>query len=122
MHLNEAIPTIPTGPRFYGWFLDTDQSASTGQQYNDIGSDFNVQVSYFPESDWHGFVINTHTGVWNEPYPFIVSGDTVSLTIPLSAIGNPTAFNWISIDQDDVPYYADIAPNTGHIHTGVPTQ
>jgi hypothetical protein len=52
---------------------------------------------------------------------FIISGDAVAFTITLTAIGSPSAFNWISIDQDDVPYYADIVPNTGHIHTELST-
>jgi hypothetical protein len=121
LQLDDDIPATPPGWQFYGWFLDTDLDSSTGQHYNDIGSDYNVQVTYFPDRGWVGQIFDIIGGGLVELTSITVSGDTVTFTMPLTAIGSPSAFNWISIDQDDVPYYADIAPNTGHIHTELPT-
>ena len=121
MRLDGAIPTVPSGQRFYGWFLDTDLNGGTGQHYNDIGSDFNVQVTYVPKRGWVGQIFDISGGGLVELTSITVNWDSVIFTIPLSAIGSPSKFNWISIDQDDVPYYADIVPNSGHIHTELPT-
>lgn len=120
MQLEEDIPATPSGPRFYGWFLDTDLDSSTGQRYNDIGSDYNVQVTYFTDRGWAGQVFDIRNSGYTELNSIAISGNTVRFTIPLSVIGSPSVFNWISIDQDDVPYYADTAPNIGHIQNELP--
>jgi hypothetical protein len=122
MKLAGAIPVVPSGGRFYGWFLDTDLNLDTGQRYHDIGSDFNVQVSYVTTRGWVGQIFDIGNGSGRELSSIAVSGDTVTFTIPLSAIRSPRTFYWISIDQDDVPYYADIVPNTGHIRTELSTR
>jgi hypothetical protein len=122
MQLAGAIPDNPSGGRFYGWFLDTDLNPDTGQQYNDIGSDFNIQVSYVTNQGWIGQIFDIGNSSGRELDSISISEDTVTFSIPVSAIGSPKIFNWISINQDDVSYYADIAPNTGHIETELPAR
>lgn len=123
IRLNESVPQSLTGIHFYGWFLDTDLDSNTGQKYNDIGSDFNVQITYYPDSGWIGQVIDVeNVSKWVEIKSIAINDNLVSLTIPLLAIGSPEKLNWISIDQDNEPYYSDIAPNDGHIHTEIPPQ
>ncbi len=122
MQLEGAIPAASLIWRFYGWFLDTDLNSNTGQQYNDIGSDYNVQVTYFPDRGWVGQIFDIKNSGLIELNSIVVSGNTANFTVPLNAIGSPGVFNWISIDQDDVPYSADITPNTGHIHTTLPSK
>ncbi len=123
MQVNESIPQSFKEIHFYGWFLDTDLNSSTGQQYNDIGSDYNVQITYFPDKGWVGQVFDIEkNSSMVEIKSVEVKDNLVSMTIPLIAIGSPEKFNWISIDQDNEPYYSDKVPNDGHIHTEIPPQ
>ncbi len=122
MQLEGAIPATSSSWRFYGWFLDTDLNSGTGQQYNDIGSDYNVQITYFPERGWVGQIFDIRNSGLIELNSITVTGNTVKFIVPLNTIGSPKVFNWISIDQDDAQYYADKTPNTGHIHTALPSK
>lgn len=58
----DDTPATPPGCQFYGWFLDTDLESSTGQRYNDISSDYNVQVTYFPDRGWVGQIFDISGG------------------------------------------------------------
>jgi hypothetical protein len=123
MRLNQPVPQTLKEIHFYGWFLDTDLNASTGQKYNDIGSDYNVQITYIPEKGWIGQVFDIEKGGEAiEIKSITVEDKSVSITIPRIAIGSAEKFNWIAIDQDNEPYHSDKVPNDGHIHTEIPIQ
>ncbi len=123
MKLNQSIPQAIKEIHFYGWFLDTDLDSSTGQKYNDIGSDYNIQVTYIPEKGWAGQVFDIEKGNGAiEIKSITVENELVSIIVPQIAVGSVEKFNWIAIDQDNEPYYSDKVPNDGHIHTEIPLQ
>lgn len=123
MQLNQDVPQSFKETHFYGWFLDTDLNSSTGQQYNDIGSDYNVQITFVPDKGWIGQIFDiTKNSSMIEIKSVEVKDNFASITVPLIAIGSPVKFNWISIDQDNEPYYSDIVPNDGHIRTEIPAE
>ena len=56
MELYTDVPDPWPTDGFYGWFVDTDSAATTGQHYNDIGSDYNVQLDYRAGRGWLGLI------------------------------------------------------------------
>jgi hypothetical protein len=123
MKLNQPVPQTLKEIHFYGWFLDTDLNASTGQKYNDIGSDYNVQITYIPDKGWVGQVFDIEKGGRAiEIKSITIENELVSIIIPRIAVGSVEKFNWIAIDQDNEPHYSDKVPNDGHIHTEIPLQ
>ena len=121
MELHAPVPVTPPQIIFYGWFIDTDMNMATGQKYNDIGSDFNVQLDYRPPRGWAGLVYNNAAGGREMFTTYATDGSKVALAVPLSAIGNARRFRFVSIDQvDDGLGYADTAPNTGHVAVTLP--
>jgi hypothetical protein len=121
MELHAAVPVTPPQTIFYGWFIDTDLNMGTGQKYNDIGSDFNVQLDYRLPRGWAGLVYNIAAGGRETFTAYATDGSKVVLAVPLSAIGNARRFRYVSVDQvDDGLGYADTAPNSGHIMVTLP--
>ena len=103
----------------FGWFLDTDLHATTGQPHNDIGSDFDVQVAYTPGSGWTGQVFDTAAEEGFDIDTYEVNEGMVSMWLPLSALGGPSAFHWIAITLEG-DQYRDIAPNEEHVESTLP--
>jgi len=114
-----AVPVTPSQQLFYGWFLDTDRDLDTGQSYNDIGSDLNVQVSFLPGSGWTGQLFGTASAEGLDLDSFELSEGLVTMWLPLDAVGSPLAFDWIAINLIGTQY-VDIAPNDGHVESEVP--
>ena len=122
IELLQPVPQNPPQTLFYGWFVDTDGSAATGQKYNDIGSDYNVQLDYESPRGWLGLVFPIQGGGAPTPITtFTIAGTKITLSIPLSSLGNPARFRFISIDQlDDNLGYGDIVPDQGSVSVVVP--
>jgi hypothetical protein len=114
--VNGTIPSF--GWQGYYFYIDTDRNSSTGFSNigsNDIGVDYEVGVRgnsgsppIFAEIRKDG--VAQGSGI---PITYTVSGDTISTTVSLTNIDNPTSFYWIALTTDGVSVN-DKAPNTGH--------
>lgn len=120
LKVNQDIPYVLSDRHFYAWFLDTDLNPNTGQQHGEIGSDYNVQVTYEPNQGWTGQVFDISKNSKVTVTSTDVSKNTVSITIPLSLIGSATKFNWVVRDQDSGNAYLDKVPNDWYVHTELP--
>ncbi|NNM30285.1 MAG: cadherin-like domain-containing protein, partial [Akkermansiaceae bacterium] len=97
----------------YLLYIDTDSSAATGFQFEDIGADFIIQDD----------VLQAYAGTgpnwaWTavQPVTSAVLGDTVELSAPLAAMGNPFSMR-LQFYGDNQAYAggttADLAPDAG---------
>ena len=133
MRLADNIP--PPYSQGYSWLLDTDMNFSTGngrvpgltdpnfvdpnwaKGYNDLGVDYVIYVGViqmFSDAGIHRPV----AWITQSPFPWsqiTVSGDTITVTILLSDIGNPTSFYWIAAAHDTTAGFNDKVPNSGHV-------
>jgi outer membrane protein assembly factor BamD (BamD/ComL family) len=99
------------------WLLDTDHNAVTGDPYNDIGVEYQVNLHI----QWDGYYVDVRNpnGQWQEVnYAGTIHGDTVTVRIPLSYLGGATNFDWVVLVEPFLqsPGFDrfDIGPNTGH--------
>ncbi len=114
--VNGNIPSF--GWQGYYFYLDTDRNSGTGFSNigsNDIGVDYEVGVRgnsgsppIFTEIRRNG--VAQGSGI---PITYTISGDTISTTISLADIGNPTSFYWIALTTDGVSIN-DKVLNSGH--------
>ncbi len=91
-----AIPTSlpePDDTMTYLWFVDTDENAATGQPHGALGSEFNVRA-VVGETYGGGFVDVTGSEPGGGGGTVVIAGNTISITIWLSQIGDATDFNW----------------------------
>jgi hypothetical protein len=127
--LTKAAQTIPLTNNFqsFYWLLDTGVSAppwSNPPDSNDLTVSYYVGVSWSASGPlWIDVNKINSTGqysMFNEdarshPETYF-SGDTCSITIPLSLIGNPTSIKCVAGNSDGVSGGKhDKAPNTGHM-------
>jgi hypothetical protein len=101
--------------------MNSSTGASSGDYRvnfsNDLGIDYSVHVGvdillvlaghHFPAAEI--FPVQKQIP-WSQ---VTVSGNTITVLISLSDIGNPTAFNWVAMAQDATLF--DKAPNSGHM-------
>lgn len=110
----------------YNWLLDTGIPAPpywNPHDSNDITVSYHVGVHWAATGPLAVDITNDMDGttVYYEDardYPEeYFSGDTVSVTIPLSLIGNPTSIRWVAGSTDgraSIVGRHDKGPNTGH--------
>ncbi|MFB6215014.1 MAG: hypothetical protein ABEI54_04010, partial [Candidatus Bipolaricaulia bacterium] len=115
LEVNEPIRENPSGYIAYVWALDTDLNKSTGQSWNDTGSDYNLRVAYHPGEGWSSYLDNTIQNKTSEVGSLHFANDrkTVSVVFPLEKIDNPTEYGFTA----HVVYRGttmDVAPDQGH--------
>jgi hypothetical protein len=114
----------------WNFLLDFDRNQTTGLSRpfisNDIGFDYNVQLSLENNNYSCRFISIAENTV--EAVAFTVSDNTIEMVIPLTHLGNvsdmtPPAIDWAVAaiyykDEDprNTPSYTDKSPNEGH-HT-----
>lgn len=77
----------------YIWFCDTDRSRATGQQYQFVGSDYNVRVD-FSRGKWTGNVDRIHPeSTGGGPMAVFAAGDVLSIRLPLGLLGGAREFD-----------------------------
>ena len=124
MSVVDNIPENPS-PMFIGyvWVLDLDQDGIFNEfpPYAPDYTDLNVRVAFDPDPThgpvfgWHGFIDGKY-GPQILYESFSIVANTVSFTLSLSEIYDPTSFLWQagtvgSIEGTNLP--SDIAPNFG---------
>jgi hypothetical protein len=112
----------PPYSQSYEWGLDTDMNSSTGGHanfLNDLGTEHSIYVGVpgiYADAGIHTptaeiLPMSTHEDIpWSQ---VTVSGNTITVTVSLSDIGNPTSFNWVAFAFDSGVF--DKAPNSGHM-------
>jgi len=96
MELRGPLPTALPAPddvQVYLWHVDADGDPATGQPHGEVGSEFNLRAVI--GENWGGGWVDV-TGDWpgGGGGDVAVDGSTISLTVWLGQIGNPTSFNW----------------------------
>jgi predicted secreted protein len=126
---SQSIPLTNQWQSFY-WFLDTGIYSPPWRPIdtNDLTVLYYVAVSWSASGELHVRVQYGFNGTdifyedaRDHPEQYF-SGDTCSITIPLSWIGNPASIKWVAGSSDGVAGSTgrhDKAPNTGH--TTLPT-
>ena len=120
--VNGNIPSF--GWQGYHWQFDTDKNSGTGQSgsnlNNDIGTDYYAEVHGIADGRIVAEVrpLYDENGNWvpegqGTPISYTISGDTITATISLADIGNPTSFYWIAGTTDGIQTN-DKVPNSGH--------
>jgi hypothetical protein len=114
MHVNGTIPSNPGSYTAFIWFVDADRNASTGQKYNDIGSDFNVRVYFDPRFGWGATVdlIDQFNINYTPPTMEIVD-DTIIMYVPPNDLGWPELFYWVADAFNS--QWVCFVPSAGHV-------
>jgi uncharacterized delta-60 repeat protein len=110
--------TLPADQRNrWVWLLDTDMDANTGDPFNDIGVEYQVNLHI----QWDGYYVDVRNryNQWTEvPGAATLNGDTATLEVPVGYIGGATSFDWFVLVEpfDRTPGFDrfDQAPDTGH--------
>jgi parallel beta-helix repeat protein len=110
----------------YDFLFDTDKNSTTGMPSNqlvtnDIGVDYFVGIAYSPiNAFWITRLFNVSGDSYINLTTVQHSGNTLSVSIPLSSIGSSTSFNWIVFTRETNHTYPnnveilDKAPDQGH--------
>jgi hypothetical protein len=131
IRVSQSIP-LSNQWQGYNWLLDT--GIVTRPYWNPIDSN-DLNVSYVVGVGWGADgSLHVNVGNWTDntsiyyedardhPWKYF-SGDTCSITIPLSWIGNPASISWVAGSTDGIAGSSgkhDKAPNSGHV-TFTPT-
>jgi hypothetical protein len=117
MRLAGNLPqTLPAEQRNrWVWLLDTDMSAGSGMPWYDIGAEYEVNLHI----QWDGFYVDVRDSNNNwTPVPGAgtIDGNTITLRIPVSYLGDATHFDWMVVVEpfDRTGTRFDVAPNSGH--------
>ncbi len=116
MELAGDLPqTLPPEERNrWMWALDTDMNAGSGEPWYSIGAEYEVNLHI----QWDGFYVDVRDASNNwTPVPdaATISGNKVTIRLPISYIGDATRCNWMVIVEpfDRAGTRFDIAPNSG---------
>ena len=135
MQLNGDIPSTIAGSDTYdewAFFIDADTNAKTGTTWslldsdigfdlvaNDIGYEYIVRFGLNKNTRIFD-VFNTKTGE-HTAISGNITGNVISLTVPASAIGDATGFNWTAAVREfpaglnsATPSVSDKAPDYNH--------
>ncbi len=117
MQLAGNLPaTLPDNERNrWVWLLDTDRNASTGTPWYDLGVEYEVNL-HIQQDGFYVDVRDTGNNWTPVPGAATISGDTVTVRLPMSYLGGATRCNWMAVVE---PFARegtrfDIAPNSGY--------
>jgi hypothetical protein len=120
LELSGPPPQRPVHDIGYIWRMDTDLvSPANGQRVNDIGSDFNIRICYYPGKT-QGWEVHLDP-ISFSPCPFWVDPscwwDDNRVTVELLLLSNPPAadFRAVATVAAPQPYGGDTAPDQGHL-------
>ncbi len=115
MQLAGNLPSATIPRTRWVWLLDTDRNAGTGDPWYSLGVEYEVNLHIHEE----GFYVDVRD--WNNNWTPVsgaatISGNTVTVRLPISYIGGATRCHWMAVVE---PFEAegtrfDIAPNSGY--------